>query len=113
MYQGPRLRNGYRLNFSRLKCNCDEHERAETIERDGRTLLPDALKLVSIGGRDRVPNCRDLANVKYSTYKYSREETLKVMERIRPNSFMHSENIVACRQGAHCYSTVTLPIAVS
>jgi hypothetical protein len=35
-----------------------------------------------------------LINVKYSTYEYkqSREENKKVMERIRPNSFMHSEN---------------------
>jgi hypothetical protein len=35
----------------------------------------------------------DLANVKYSTYKQSREETLKVMERIRPTRFVHSENM--------------------
>jgi hypothetical protein len=35
----------------------------------------------------------DLTDVKYSTYKQSREENLKVMERIRPNSFMHSEHI--------------------
>jgi hypothetical protein len=35
----------------------------------------------------------DLTNVKYSTYKQSREEILKVMGRIRPNSFMHSENM--------------------
>jgi hypothetical protein len=35
----------------------------------------------------------DLSKVKYSTYKQSREENLKVMERIRPKSFMHSENI--------------------
>jgi hypothetical protein len=28
-----------------------------------------------------------LTNVKYTTYRYSREETVKVMERIRPNSF--------------------------
>jgi hypothetical protein len=35
----------------------------------------------------------DLTNVKYSTYKQSNEENLKVMERIRPNSFMHSENM--------------------
>jgi hypothetical protein len=34
----------------------------------------------------------DLTNVKYSTYKLSREEYLKVIERIRPNNFMHSEN---------------------
>jgi hypothetical protein len=35
----------------------------------------------------------DLTNVKYSTYKQSREENLKVMERIRPNIFIHSENM--------------------
>jgi hypothetical protein len=35
----------------------------------------------------------DLTNVKYSTCKQSREEDLKVVERIRPNSFMHSENM--------------------
>jgi hypothetical protein len=35
----------------------------------------------------------DLTNVKYSTYKQSREEDLKVRERIRPNSFIHSENM--------------------
>jgi hypothetical protein len=35
----------------------------------------------------------DLTNVKYSTYKQSREENLKVTERIMPNSFMHSENM--------------------
>jgi hypothetical protein len=34
----------------------------------------------------------DLTNIKYSTYKQSREEKLKVIGRIRPNSFMHSEN---------------------
>jgi hypothetical protein len=34
----------------------------------------------------------DLTNVKYSKYKQSREEKLKVVERIRLNSFMHSEN---------------------
>jgi hypothetical protein len=34
----------------------------------------------------------DLTNIKYSTYKQSKEENLKVMERIRPNSFMHSED---------------------
>jgi hypothetical protein len=35
----------------------------------------------------------DPTNVKYGTCKQSREENLKVMERIRPNSFMHSENM--------------------
>jgi hypothetical protein len=35
----------------------------------------------------------NLTNVKYSIYKQSREENLKVMERIRTNSFMHSENM--------------------
>jgi hypothetical protein len=35
----------------------------------------------------------DLTNVKYSIYEQSSEENLKVMERIRPNSFMHSENM--------------------
>jgi hypothetical protein len=33
----------------------------------------------------------DLTNVKYSTYKQSREENLRARERIRPNSFMQSE----------------------
>jgi hypothetical protein len=35
----------------------------------------------------------DLTNVKYIAYKQSREENLKVMERIRPNGFMQSENM--------------------
>jgi hypothetical protein len=35
----------------------------------------------------------DLTSVWYSTYKESREENLKVIERIRPSSFIHSENI--------------------
>jgi hypothetical protein len=34
----------------------------------------------------------DLTKIKYSTYKHYRERNLKVMERIRPKSFMHSEN---------------------
>jgi hypothetical protein len=34
----------------------------------------------------------DLTNVKYSTYKQSKEENLRVMERIRLNRFKHSEN---------------------
>jgi hypothetical protein len=34
----------------------------------------------------------DRTNVKYSTYKQFWEENLSVMERIRPNNFMHSEN---------------------
>jgi hypothetical protein len=35
----------------------------------------------------------DVTNVKYSIYKQSREENPKVVERIRPNSFMSSENV--------------------
>jgi hypothetical protein len=35
----------------------------------------------------------DLTDVKYGTYKQSREENLKVMKQIRPNRFMHSENM--------------------
>jgi hypothetical protein len=35
----------------------------------------------------------DLTKVKYSTDKQSKEKNLKVMERIRPNSFMHSEKV--------------------
>jgi hypothetical protein len=35
----------------------------------------------------------DLTNVKYSTYEHYREENLKVMERIRPKSFMNSKNM--------------------
>jgi hypothetical protein len=31
----------------------------------------------------------DLNNIKYSTYKQSREENPKVMGQIRPNSLMH------------------------
>jgi hypothetical protein len=34
----------------------------------------------------------DLTNVKYSTYRQSSDANLKVMERIRRNTFMHSEN---------------------
>jgi hypothetical protein len=34
----------------------------------------------------------DLTDVKYSIYEHSGEETVQVVERIRPNSFKHSEN---------------------
>jgi hypothetical protein len=36
-----------------------EHE-AKTIETDGRKLLLDALKLIGISGRDRVPKYRGI-----------------------------------------------------
>jgi hypothetical protein len=36
-----------------------EHE-GRTIETDGCKLLLDALKLIGIGGRDRVPNYRGI-----------------------------------------------------
>jgi hypothetical protein len=35
----------------------------------------------------------DLTKVKYSSYKQSKEDDLKVMERIRSNSYTHSENM--------------------
>jgi hypothetical protein len=34
----------------------------------------------------------DLSNVKYNRHKQSRDENLKLMERIRPNSLIRSEN---------------------
>jgi hypothetical protein len=72
--------------------------REKTIKTDGHKFLLDALKLAGISRRDKIPYYRtksnlDLTDVKYSTFKQSREEYLKVMERIRPNSFMHSENV--------------------
>jgi hypothetical protein len=72
--------------------------REKTIETDGREPLMDALKLVGICRRDWIPNYRGilelgLTNVKYSTYKQFREQNLKVMERIKPNKFMQSENM--------------------
>jgi hypothetical protein len=33
----------------------------------------------------------DLTSARYSTYKESREENLKVIERMRPSNFIHSE----------------------
>jgi hypothetical protein len=35
----------------------------------------------------------DLTNVKYTTYKQSREENLKVMELTRPNNLVHPESM--------------------
>jgi hypothetical protein len=35
-------------------------QEGKTIKTDGRKLLLDALKLIGIGGRDRVPNCRGI-----------------------------------------------------
>jgi hypothetical protein len=74
-----------------------EHD-GKTIETDGHKLLLDALKLGGISRRDKIPTTEaysnlDLTNIKHNTYKQSREENLKVMERIRPNSFMHSEKM--------------------
>lgn len=34
----------------------------------------------------------DLTNIKYSIYKQSRDENLKIVEPIKPNNLMHSEN---------------------
>jgi hypothetical protein len=69
----------------------------KTTERVGRKLLLDALKFVGISGRDRVPNYRGVfqlgPNIKYSAYKQSKKENLKVMERIRHIRFMHLENM--------------------
>jgi hypothetical protein len=87
------------LIYLRQKYNYKEHEEEKkTIETDRGKPLLNALKLVGISRRDRIPNCRgifqlDLASEKYSTYEKSREENLKIMKRIRPNSFMHSENM--------------------
>jgi hypothetical protein len=57
----------------------------------------DALKLIGISGRDRVPYIEvysnlDLSKVRYRTYKHAKEEKLSVMERKRPDIFIHSEN---------------------
>jgi hypothetical protein len=43
-----------------LRQKYKEHEREKTTETDGRKLLLDALKLVGIGGRDRIPNYRSI-----------------------------------------------------
>jgi hypothetical protein len=56
--------------------------RKKTIKTDGRKLLLDALKLIGIGGRNRIKKTieayynLDLTKVKYSTYEHSREENL-------------------------------------
>jgi hypothetical protein len=66
--------------------------RDERTEAEGCKLPLDALKLVGISRCDRIQITEAysnlyLTNVKYSMYKQSREENLKVMGRIRPNSF--------------------------
>jgi hypothetical protein len=75
--------------------NADFKEYEEkTVEIDRLKLLMDALKLVDVREfqtTEAYSNV-DLTIVKYSTYKQSREENLKVMERIIPNCFMHSES---------------------
>jgi hypothetical protein len=75
-----------------------KYMKEKAIEVDWRKLLLDALKLVSSLGMIRVPPTKaycnfDLTNVKYNTYKQSREENLKVMEQMRPSSLIHSENL--------------------
>jgi hypothetical protein len=70
--------------------------REKTIERDGRTLWMCSSMLAPVDMIEfqttEAYSVLVLSNVKYSTYKQSREENVKVMERIRPNRFMHSEN---------------------
>jgi hypothetical protein len=68
----------------------------EGDDRNRRKLLLDVLKLVDLVDMLQTTEAYsnlDVTNVKCSIYKQSREENLKVMERIRPNSFMHSENM--------------------
>jgi hypothetical protein len=52
------LRKNCRLNFLRQNYNYEykEHEGKKQLRKDGRKLLLDALKLVGIGRRDRIPN---------------------------------------------------------
>jgi hypothetical protein len=55
-----------------------------------RSSLLAPVDVIEFQTTEEYPNL-DLTNVKCSTYRQSREEYLKAMERNRPNSFMHSE----------------------
>jgi hypothetical protein len=67
----------------------------ETTETDFRWMCSSLLASVDVMEfqTTQAYSNLDLTNGNYSMYKQSREENLKVMERIRPNSFIHSENI--------------------
>jgi hypothetical protein len=87
------------LIYLRRKYNYKKHE-GKTDKNTRTQNLLDALKLlapvdvIEFQTTEAYSNL-DLTNAKYSTYmcKQSREGNLKVVDRIRPSSFMHSENM--------------------
>jgi hypothetical protein len=87
--------NNVDLISLRQKYDYKERERKNDRSRQTQTSTACAQScwsVVEFQTTERYSNL-DPTHVKYSIYKEFKEKNLKITERIRPNSFVHSENM--------------------